>query len=109
MVIVELIRRRRVGEAEVGEAGIAARVCADGCEITVDGPNAELIDRGQAVLSLRDGRTITRDDDPEEWVRGLAASFRTPYLSARIVKDTNPPSDVEIAAADVREPRVHQS
>lgn len=99
MVIVELIRRRRVGEAE-----IAACVCANGCELTVDGPNAELIDYDQAVLSLRDGRTITCDDDPEEWVRGLAASFRTPYLSARVVEDTNSPADVEIAAANVHEP-----
>jgi hypothetical protein len=53
---------------------------------------------------LRDGTTITCADDPEEWVRGLAASFRTPYLSARVVDDTNPLPVIEIAAADVEEP-----
>ncbi len=50
------------------------------------------------------GKTITFDDDPEEWVRGLAASFRTPYLSADVVEDTNPLPDVEIEPANVKEP-----
>jgi hypothetical protein len=53
---------------------------------------------------LRDGKTITCDDDPEEWVRGLAASFRTPYLSAHVVEDTNPLPDVEIEPAHVEAP-----
>lgn len=48
--------------------------------------------------------TIICADDPEEWVRGLAASFRTPYLSARVVDDTNPLPNVGIAPADVEEP-----
>lgn len=101
MIIVDLIRGSRPGEAEV-----AVRVRADGREISVDGPEAGLIDYDQAVLSLRDGQTITCQDDPEEWVRGLAASFRTPYLSGCVVEDTeNPLSDVEIAVADVRGPR----
>ena len=34
-------------------------------------------------------------------MRGLAASFRTPYPSARVVDDTNRRADVEVAAADV--------
>lgn len=99
MIIVELICVRRPGETE-----LAARVRADACDISVDGPEPELIDRSQAVLNLRDGRTITCDDDPEDWARGLAASFRTPYLSARVVEDTNPLPDVDIAPANVREP-----
>ncbi|MDQ3874959.1 MAG: hypothetical protein M3322_05330, partial [Actinomycetota bacterium] len=56
------------------------------------------------VLNVRNGTTITYPDDPEEWVRGLAVSFRTPYLSARIVEDTNPPPDVAIEPASVHEP-----
>lgn len=100
MIIIELIRGSRPGEAEV-----AARIRADGREISVDGPEVGLIDYGQTVLNLRDGQMITRNDDPEEWVRGLAASFRTPYLSARVVEDTNPLPDVEIAATGVREPQ----
>lgn len=99
MIIVELIRGTRPCEAKG-----AARISADGRDLSVDGPEVDLIDYRQAVLSLRDGRTITCDDDSEEWVRGLAASFRTPYLSAHVVKDTNPLPDVEIAPANVREP-----
>jgi hypothetical protein len=99
VIILELIRGRWPGEAEV-----AARVRADGREISVDGPEVVLIDHDQAVLSLRDGQTITCKDDPEEWVRGLAASFRTPYLSAHVVEDTNSPPDAEIDAVNVRNP-----
>ena len=99
MIIIEFIRRRGRGEA-----GLVARVRADCREISVDGPEPKLIDPSQPVLSLRDGRTITKDDDPEEWVRGLAVSFRTAYLSAAVVEDTNSPPDVEIAAANVHEP-----
>lgn len=99
MIIVELTRARRPGEAE-----LAARVRGEGREISVNGPEPGLIDPTQPVLSLRDGRTIRKDDDPEEWVRGLAVSFRTAYLSASVVEDTNSPADVEIAAANVHEP-----
>jgi hypothetical protein len=59
------------------------------------------------VLNLRNGSTIAAADDPEEWVRGLAAAFRTPYLSARVVEDTNPLPDVEIERAKVKEPVFH--
>jgi hypothetical protein len=45
-----------------------------------------------------------RRNNPEEWVRGLAVSFRTPYLSARVLEDTNPLPDVEIEPANVKEP-----
>ena len=102
MIILELrslIRSDRRCDAE-----LAVRVCADGSDILIDGPEPELIDVNQSVLSLREGATITCADDPEEWVRSLAASFRTPYLSARVVDDTNPLPDVEVAAADVEEP-----
>ncbi len=102
MIIPELARLIREGPP--CQAELAVRVRADGRDLSVDGPEPELIDASQPVLSLRDGRTITCDDDPEEWVRGLAASFRTPYLSARVVEDTNPLPDIEIAPADVREP-----
>lgn len=79
-------------------------MCADGNDLSVDGPEPDLIDTNQPVVSLRDGRTITCADDPEEWVRGLAVSFRTPYLAVRIVEDTSPPPDIEIERANVREP-----
>lgn len=102
MIILELDRLIRDGRP--CDAELAVRVRAERSEISVDGPQPELIDRSQLVVSLRDGRTITCSDDAEEWVRGLAASFRTPYLSARVVEDTNPLPDIEIERADVREP-----
>lgn len=102
MITLELLRVMRDGQP--CEAELAARVHADGNEITVDGPEPELIDQNQPVLNLRNGATITSADNPEEWARGLAVSFRTPYLSARVVEDTNPLPDVEIEPANVKEP-----
>jgi hypothetical protein len=102
VIILELDRPARDGHPS--GAKLAVRVRAEGSEISIDGPQPELIDPTQFVLSLRSGRTIACSDDPEEWVRGLAASFRTPYLSARVVEDTIPPPDIEIERANVREP-----
>jgi hypothetical protein len=99
---IELFRVIRDGQP--CEAELAARVTANGSSVNVEGPEPELVDRSQGVLNLRDGTTITCDDNPEEWVRGLAVAFRTPYLSARIVADTNPVPDVDMEPADVREP-----
>ena len=102
MITLELDRLIQSGRP--GNAELAARVRASGSEISIEGPQPELIDPTQPVVSLRDGRTIVCADDPEEWVRGLGVSFRTPYLSARIVEDTSPPSDIEIERANVRGP-----
>lgn len=101
MIILELLRVIRDGQP--CEAELAARVHADRGEISVEGPEPELIDLNQPVLNLRDGTTIVCADNAEEWVRGVAASFRTPYLSAHVVEDTNPFPDVEIEPANVRE------
>lgn len=102
MITLELLRIIRDGQP--CEAELAARVRADGADVSVDGPEPELIDLSQPVLNLRDGSTITCVDNPEEWARGLAASFRTPYLSACVIEDTNPLPDVEIERANVKEP-----
>jgi hypothetical protein len=102
VITLELLRCPRDGQH--GKARLAARIRAHRDDVSVDGPEPELVDPSQPVLCVRDGTTITCDDDPEEWVRGLAVSFRTPYLSARVVEDTNPPSDVEIEAANVQAP-----
>lgn len=102
MIVLELDRLTRGDHRS--ETTLAVRVRAEGNEISIDGRQPELIDPTQLVLSLRSGRTIACSDDPEEWVRGLAASFRTPYLSARVVEDTNPLPDIEIERANVREP-----
>jgi hypothetical protein len=46
------------------------------------------------VLSIGTGRTISWEDDPEEWARSLASSYRTPYLLAEIVHDDHPAPEV---------------
>jgi hypothetical protein len=102
VITLELLRVIRDGQP--CEAELAARVRADGSEISIEGPEPELVDVNQPVLNLRDGMAITCADNAEEWVRGLAASFRTPYLSAHVVEDTNPLPDDEIAPANVKEP-----
>ena len=104
MITLELLRLIRNGWR--CDAELAVRISADGSDISIDGSEPELVDVNQSVLNLREGTTITCADDPEEWVRGLAVSFRTPHLSARVVDDTNPLRDVEVAAADVEEPVV---
>lgn len=101
MITLELLRLMPSGRRG---AELAVRVHADGSDVSIEGPEPELVDVNQPVLNLRDGTTITCAHDPEEWVRALAVSFRTPYLSARVVEDTNPLPDVEVAAADVEEP-----
>jgi hypothetical protein len=102
VITLELLRVIRDGQP--CEAELAARVSANRDEISIDGPEPELVDGSQPALNLRDGTTITCADNPEEWVRGLAVSFRTPYLSAHVVEDTDPLPDVEIEPANVREP-----
>jgi hypothetical protein len=39
-------------------------------------------------------RTISWEDDPEDWARSLASSYRTPYLLAEIVHDDHPAPDM---------------
>jgi hypothetical protein len=102
VITLELLRVIRDGQP--CEAELAVRVRAERDQISIDGPEPELIDRSQPVLNLRDGTTIVCLDNPEEWVRGLAVSFRTPYLSARVVEDTNPLPDTSIERANVKEP-----
>ena len=104
MITLELLRCTRDGQH--GKARLAARIRADRDGVSVDGPEPDLVDPSQPILNLRDGTTITCDDDPEEWVRGLAVSFRTPYLSAQVVEDTNPLPDVEVAPANVHQPNL---
>lgn len=101
MITLELLR---IQDDRLCDAELAIRIRANGSDVSIEGPEPELIDLYQPVLNLRNGTTITCNADPEEWVRGLAAAFRTPYLAARIVEDTNPLPDVRVAPASVVEP-----
>jgi hypothetical protein len=99
VITLELLRIIRDGRA--CEPELAVRVRAQGRDVSIEGPEPELVDANQPVLNLREGTTITCADNPEEWVRGLAVSYRTPYLSACLVEDTDPLPDVDIEPAGV--------
>lgn len=64
MITFELLRLIRNGRQ--CDAELAVRVRADGSDISIEGPEPELVDVNQQVLHLRDGTTITCADDPEE-------------------------------------------
>lgn len=102
MITVELVRF--IHDGHPCDPETVARVVADGHDLRVEGIEPDVVDQEQTVLSLRTGETITCNDDAEEWVRGLTVSLRTPYLSARVLEDTNPLPDVEIARGEVQEP-----
>lgn len=48
----------------------------------------DLVDQGRPVFSLRLNKFVDVDDDPEEWLRSFAESFRSAQVAAVIVKDT---------------------
>ena len=99
MITIELVRRSRRCEPE-----LVARVRADGDVISVDGPEPEL-HRQKPDCPQPAERQIDR---VRRRPRGVGARarcvVRSPYLSARVVEDTNPLPDVEMAPANVREP-----
>jgi hypothetical protein len=49
--------------------------------------------------------SITRSLDRGRRARGLAVANRTPYISAEIVEDADPPGDVEIEPIEIADPR----
>jgi hypothetical protein len=105
VVVVEFRRPERDEQGRaIGFRAVTRLTVRDG-DVQVEGEEPE-VDLGQRVVSLRTGRTITFGDDPEEWARSLAASYRTPYLWAEVVEDTNPLPEVEVEPVQVREPVV---
>jgi hypothetical protein len=103
VIIIELRRPTRDDNGYAIGSRVVTRVRADGAHIDIDGEERDL-DFEQRVLSLRDGRLITPRDSAEEWVRGLVATYRSPYLWAEIVEDTNPVEDLDVAPVEVEEP-----
>jgi hypothetical protein len=103
LVIVEFRRPRRDESGHAIGSYVVTRVRADGGHLDIEGEERDL-DLEQRVLSLRDGRQITPRDNAEEWVRSLVATYRSPYLWAEIVEDTEPLSDLEWTPVVVEEP-----
>lgn len=82
------------------EPGPVAIIEADEYGYCVTGARADLVDTGEALLGLPSGRSVTADEAPEEWARGLILRFRSPDLAARIVHDDEPlPADADPVAA----------
>ncbi|MGH2972709.1 MAG: hypothetical protein ACRDNM_04785 [Gaiellaceae bacterium] len=57
MIALELVRLTRNGQ--VRDAGLAVRIQADRTDISIEGPQPELVDLNQPVLNLRNGTTIS--------------------------------------------------
>ncbi len=48
------------------------------------------VDLERVVLIVSTGEAIRWENDPEEWARSLAGSYRSAYLLAEIAHDDNP-------------------
>jgi hypothetical protein len=103
MVVIEFRRPTRDGQYRAVGSHVVTRLIVEGQDARLEGDEPEL-DYGQIVLNPRTGEPITFDDDGEEWARGLAASFRTPYIWAEIVEDSNPLPDIEIEPIEIEDP-----
>jgi hypothetical protein len=103
MVVIEFRRPTRDGDYRPAGSHVVTRLIVEDQEARLEGDEPEL-DFDQIVLNLRTGEPISFEDDGEEWARGLAASFRTPYLWAEIVQDNNPLPDVEIEPVHIEDP-----
>lgn len=62
-----------------------------------------VVELDQPSLNLRTGASIAMPADREEWARGLATAYRTPYLWAEIVEDSDPLEDVEIERVELED------
>ena len=103
MVVLEFRSPVRDDHGHLAGPEVVARLIVDGADVRIEGDES-VVDFEQHVLNLRTGESISFADDHEEWVRGLSAAYRTPYLWAEIVEDTNPLEDVEIERAEIADP-----
>jgi|GEM_PF-1535652 len=103
MVVLDFRSSTRDESGHVAGCETLARLTVDGQDARVEG-DASVVDFEQRVLSLRSGATISFSEDGEEWARGIAAGYRTPYLWAEIVEDTDPLLDVSIEPVQIADP-----
>lgn len=67
-----------------------AIVEANAQECRVEGPLAALFDPSERLLGLPSGRSVTAQEAPEEWARGLIIRYRSADLAARVMYDDDP-------------------
>jgi hypothetical protein len=77
--------------SEIGRSECVATLTQRGrSQPQIEGREPQVVDLERVVLSISTGEAIRREDDPEEWARSLAGSYRSPYLLAEIVHDDDP-------------------
>jgi hypothetical protein len=106
MVVLDFRIPTRDESGHIAGYETLARLSVDGQEARIEGDESA-VDFEQRVLNLRSGETISFSEDGEEWARGLAAAYRTPYLWAEIVEDSDPLPDVVIEAVEIADPAEH--
>lgn len=60
-------------------------------KLHVRGRRADLVDDSRRLYSSRLKKRVRASDDPEEWLRSFAESFRTAQVVAVIAKDSAHP------------------
>jgi hypothetical protein len=103
MVALEFRHPTRDESGHVAGYETLARLTVDGQDARIEGDES-VVDFEQRALNLRSGETISFSDNGEEWTRGIAAAYRTPYLWAEIVEDSDPLPDVAIEAVEIADP-----
>lgn len=103
MVAIEFRSPVRDEQRHIVGSELLARLVVEGQDLRVDGDDS-IVDPELRVLSPRTGEPIHFRDAGEDWARGLAASYRSPYLWAEIVEDSDPLPDIEIPPVEISLP-----
>jgi hypothetical protein len=106
MVVLDFRRPTRDESGHIAGFETLARLTVNGQEARIEGDET-VVDFEQRVMNLRSGETTSFSDNGEEWARGIAAAYRTPYLWAEIVEDSDPLPDVSIEAVEIADPAAH--
>lgn len=90
MVEVE-IRTPTINEEtqDITWTGLALIRVADG-EVTVWGEDSVI--HLDSVMSIKHGKPVHRDENPEEWARSLPYAYRSGDLVAVVLQDDDPPA-----------------
>jgi hypothetical protein len=90
--------------SKIGRSERVATLTQDGRQQPlITGHEPQVVDLERVVLSALTGKAIRWEDDPEEWTRSLAGSYRSAYLLAEVAHDDDPGrSEIDQQAPDER-------